>query len=211
MLSVHCENGEEHCQLLSSGHQNYSKSETAKKLEQRLKYGPTTCDQFRKTNPDGCRDCGQKCKSPITLGWPKPDVPTKALQKTVDQKGAGQSFFEEVEPHPDPVDPVKLFITLSVFIRNHIVINRKQADAVALWIVLTWLIDHVDVLPLLIINAPEKACGKTQLLELISRLAARPLPASNISTAALFRVIDRLQPTLLIDEADTFIRQNPDT
>ena len=202
----HCENGEEHCQLLSSGHQNYSKSETAKKLEQRLKYGPTTCNQFRKTNPDGCRDCVQKCKSPITLGWPKPDVPTKALKKNVDQKGSGQSFFEEVELHPDPVDPEILLVTISMIIQRHIVINAEQADGVALWIALTWLVDHVEVLPLLVINAPEKSCGKSQLLDLIALMSAKALPVSNISLAALFRTIDRWQPTILVDEADTFIR-----
>jgi len=36
----------------------------------------------------------------------------------------------------------------------------------------------------------------------------RPLAASNISPAALFRSIDTWQPTLLIDEVDTFMREN---
>ncbi len=39
-------------------------------------------------------------------------------------------------------------------------------------------------------------------------MSARPLPVSNSSTAALFRSIDLWKPTLLIDEADTFIRDN---
>jgi putative DNA primase/helicase len=39
----------------------------------------------------------------------------------------------------------------------------------------------------------------------LGKLAHRALMASNISSAALFRVIDEVQPTLLIDEADTFL------
>ena len=57
---------------------------------------------------------------------------------------------------------------------------------------------------------PEKRCGKSQLLFLIGRLVRRPLSASNISPAALFRSIELWRPTILIDEADTFIKDNED-
>ena len=87
---------------------------------------------------------------------------------------------------------------------------QEQADAAALWVALTWFIDVVEVAPLTIINAPEKACAKSLLLELMGRMSARPLPVSNLSTAALFRSVEMLRPTLLIDEADTFIRANDD-
>jgi hypothetical protein len=50
-------------------------------------------------------------------------------------------------------------------------------------------------------------------LGLLIRLVRRPLPASNVTPAVVFRVIDKYQPTLLIDyqpillidEADTFL------
>src|SRR6516225_2261104 len=38
----------------------------------------------------------------------------------------------------------------------------------------------------------------------------RPLLASNISPAALFRVIEAARPTMLIDEADTFAANSDD-
>ena len=59
-----------------------------------------------------------------------------------------------------------------------------------------------------IITAPEKRCGKSQFLFLLGRMVNRPFAASNITPAALFRSIDLWQPTLLIDEADTFIHEN---
>jgi putative DNA primase/helicase len=45
-------------------------------------------------------------------------------------------------------------------------------------------------------------CGKSSLLRWLARVTPRPLPASNISAAALFRVIEAAYPTLLIDELD---------
>jgi hypothetical protein len=46
------------------------------------------------------------------------------------------------------------------------------------------------------------------LLDVISCLVLRPLPAANVSTAAVFRVAEANRPTFLIDEADTFLAGN---
>ena len=116
--------------------------------------------------------------------------------------------FDEVEPHPGPIDPAQLLDEVSAIIRRFIVLDVHQATATALWVVLTHFIDVVEVAPLLIINAPEKSCGKTQLLTLMGRMAYRPLPASNASASALFRAVELWKPTILIDEADTFFGDN---
>lgn len=116
--------------------------------------------------------------------------------------------FDEVEPHPGPIDPTQLLDEVSATIRRFIVLDDHQADAAALWVVLTHFIDVVEVAPLLIVNAPEKSCGKTQLLTVMGRMVYRPLPASNASPSALFRAVELWKPTILIDEADTFFRDN---
>jgi hypothetical protein len=46
------------------------------------------------------------------------------------------------------------------------------------------------------------------LLTVLSELVNRPVVAANISSPAFFRVIEETQPTLLIDEADTFLQGN---
>ena len=73
---------------------------------------------------------------------------------------------------------------------------------------MTWFIDVIKVAPLAIITAPERECGKSILLEIFSRLVARPLSVANSSAAFLFRAIQAWVVTLLIDEADMFARQN---
>src|SRR5262249_13948351 len=78
----------------------------------------------------------------------------------------------------------------------------------ALWVVLTYLMDEVDVAAILGLTSPVKRCGKTLVMDMLTRLAHRPLATSNVSPAALFRVIDRYSPTLLCDEGETFLRDN---
>src|SRR5439155_9748838 len=60
------------------------------------------------------------------------------------------------------------------------------------------------------IGSPEKGCGKSTLLDVLSRLVPKPRGASGITAAALFRVIDAYCPTLLLDEADSYARDNED-
>lgn len=116
--------------------------------------------------------------------------------------------FVEYDSHPDPVSPAALFNELADIILRHIVLDKDQADAAALWVAHTYLTDMIDISPILIINAPEKACAKTLLQTLLGRMSYRPLPASNASLSALFRAVEVWRPTMLIDEADTFFRDN---
>ncbi|MDD2893400.1 MAG: DUF3631 domain-containing protein, partial [Halothiobacillaceae bacterium] len=118
------------------------------------------------------------------------------------------TMFKEVAPWPSPVDPHELLDDVLRTIQTFIVCEIQTAIAAALWIVFTYFIHVVDVAPLATITAPEKRCGKSQLLDLIGRLCFRALVASNISSAAVYRVIEAHSPTLLIDEADSFMKEN---
>lgn len=121
---------------------------------------------------------------------------------------AQQTPFTEPEPWHEPIEPAAVLSDVAATVRRFIVLEPKQADAAALWVAFTWFTDVAEVAPLAIINAPEKACGKSQLLTLFGRLVARPLAAANSTAAFLFRAVELWEPTVLIDEADTFIRDN---
>ena len=116
--------------------------------------------------------------------------------------------FVEVEPCEDPINLGMVLDEVVELVRRYVVLDLVQAHALALWIAMTWVINDVEVAPILIINAPEKACGKSQLLTLTGHMVARPLSAANSSPSFLFRAITVWRPTVLIDEADTFIREN---
>ncbi|MEO6823987.1 MAG: DUF3631 domain-containing protein [Nitrosospira sp.] len=114
--------------------------------------------------------------------------------------------FVDVEPWPEPIDPAKLLDEIVETIRRFIILDIEQAYAAALWVALTWFIDVVKIAPLLIINAPEKECGKSQLLTVLFKLSRRALPAANMRSATLFRISEKFHPSIMIDEADTFIK-----
>lgn len=118
--------------------------------------------------------------------------------------------FMEVEPWPEPVIGHTLLDELTSFVLRFVVCERHTAEAAALWIVFTWLIDAVTVAPIANITAPLPNCGKSTLLDLFEKLCRRPLKADHITAAALFRSIDAWNPTLLIDEVDTFLNANED-
>jgi putative DNA primase/helicase len=119
-------------------------------------------------------------------------------------------IFPSIDPWPDMVD-IKTVLDDLLLLLNKCVFLSSHADtAIALWIVFTWCIDSFDTAPILAVYSPEKRCGKTTLLSLISKLVYRPLTTANTTASSLFRSIERWNPTLLIDEADTFLKKSDD-
>jgi putative DNA primase/helicase len=81
------------------------------------------------------------------------------------------------------------------------------AEGLALWVLHTHAIAAADITPRLAILSPEKRCGKTTLLKVLGALVRRPLQTTNVTVAALFRTVEKYEPTLLVDEADTFLAE----
>ena len=130
---------------------------------------------------------------------------TAEREQSTDRKQGRALSLPEPEPWPDPVSGADLLDELSDNIRRHIIMSDYASDTVALWIPHTYLLDCFDISPRLAVTSPEKGCGKTTVLDLLSRLVWRPLPTANASAPAIFRVVEISKPTLLIDEADTFL------
>jgi Protein of unknown function (DUF3631) len=116
----------------------------------------------------------------------------------------------EPEPWPQTVDGAELLDELAAAIQRHVVLDLHEAAAVALWVLGVHAFDVWVIFPRLFITAPERRCGKTTLLDVLSRLVPRWLKASSITAAALFRTIEAACPTLLLDEADAYMRDNED-
>ena len=128
----------------------------------------------------------------------------------ISRKEARHLPFEIYEPYDKPVVLSELLDEVSRTIRIFVIVEKIQADTAALWILHTYLIDYFDTSPVLIANAPERACAKTLFQTVLAKLAARALMASNATASSLFRSIDLWQPTLFFDEADTFFKDNND-
>lgn len=110
---------------------------------------------------------------------------------------------------PDPVSGdvagAELLDEIRRVLGNYVWAEPEALDACTLWAAWTWVHDVFGVSPLLVVTSPSKRCGKTTLLACLRRLVRRPLATSNVTPAALFRVVEAQQPTLLVDEADSFL------
>ncbi len=132
------------------------------------------------------------------------------VKKARQENDATTIQFVEPEPWPQSVDGGVLLDTVRAFILRYVAITDAGAVAASLWVILSWLHPTlaIHISPILAVTSPQKRCGKTTLLRALSLLVRYSLPTSNVTVAALFRAVDKYQPTLLIDEADTFLHEN---
>lgn len=117
-------------------------------------------------------------------------------------------IFEPVAAHPEPVAIGDLLTEIEAVIKRHVVLSDAAATALAVWVLHTYVYEQRDTVAYVAIESPEKRCGKTTLLTVLGAMANKSLIASNVTVGALFRAIDMCRPTLLIDEADTFLAGN---
>ena len=114
----------------------------------------------------------------------------------------------EPAPWPQPVNGAALLDEVAASISRHVVLPTGGSVAVALWCVHTFLLDAFRHSPRLAISSSDPDCGKTTLLDIVALLIFRPLSTSGISSAAFYRTVERAHPSLLADEADSWLHEN---
>jgi hypothetical protein len=117
-------------------------------------------------------------------------MPTSPLQATCPQNGSS------------------LMHDLVAAVRRSVITSHESSLAIALWIIFTHVFKLFSSAPLLVATSPEPRCGKTSLLTLLARLCRASFAASNMTEAGIYRSIHQWSPTLIIDEADTFMLNN---
>lgn len=143
----------------------------------------------------------------ITLPMLDKAVKEAKAESDLDQMA---KIIDDIEPYSEPVDGNRLAGEIYQLVNSHIACDEAIAVTVTLWIFFTWCVDVSYIAPIAWINAPEKRCGKTQLATLMGRMSMNAISTTNITPAALFRCIDRYAPSLIIDEADSFMKDNED-
>ena len=118
--------------------------------------------------------------------------------------------FEDPEPWPEPVDGAALLDTLVARLEHYVSLPKGGAVAVAVWALYTWTFRAFPVSPYLMVTAPERESGKSRVTELLSWMVQRNKEVSDASAATIYRGVDRNAPTLLFDEAQTYLNRRPD-
>jgi hypothetical protein len=119
----------------------------------------------------------------------------------------------DAEGHPVPLaldglamsDLADVLDAVHGFNRRYVVMDDAQAIAMTLWVFHTYVIDAADYTPYIYVTSAERESGKSRLKETVELLVLNPIPTSNVSPAALFRLAspqDGPPATFLVDEID---------
>jgi hypothetical protein len=141
-------------------------------------------------------------------------IPVAALDKLVRQAkvrvedNSAELPHWKVKPWDELVEGAGLLADIERIFVRHVFLPTGASVALALWVLHAWTMDAGDISPFMVLISPTKRCGKTTVLIILSYLTPRAELASNISPSALFRYVEEIRPTLLIDEADSFVKDN---
>jgi hypothetical protein len=114
--------------------------------------------------------------------------------------------FPPIEPWATPVNGAEVLDEVCALVRRYMVLPAHGPEAVALWVLHTYLVDVADYTPYLLVTSPVRECGKSTLLDVLVHIAHRAQQTGGITAAALYRRINRHAPALLLDELDTRLR-----
>jgi putative DNA primase/helicase len=137
------------------------------------------------------------------------DDKVEAIRKKLEKEDDADALPHwQVEPWTEPVAAAEVLESIRKVFRRYIVMPKDADIGIALWVLHAWTMDAGEISPFLVLVSPTKRCGKTSLLILLYFLTPKSELASNITPSALFRYIEGNRPTLLIDEADSFLKDN---
>ena len=135
------------------------------------------------------------------------DTEVQKRRKSETEEADDASLVTEIVPWHEEVEISAVLHEALDLVCEYVHLHVDARVTVVLWALHTHLHDLVSVSPRLAIQSPEKGCGKSTLLEAVALLVLRPLVASSITSASVFRLIEAAKPTLLLDESDQLFRR----
>jgi putative DNA primase/helicase len=118
---------------------------------------------------------------------------------------------DSIEPWPEPVDLNVLLTETTAQVRRYVVIHDDAAVlAITLWIAFAWVHEIAVHSPILRITSGDADTGKTTLCGVLRYLTPRAYAAAEPTGPSLYRFVDQVHPTLIIDDADNLFLRKPD-
>lgn len=134
------------------------------------------------------------------------DEEVTKLRKKSEEEKSETILFPPIEPWMEEVSLSTLLDEMVSTLKKYIsFISEHEPRAIALWIVHTYCIKAAYISPILFITSAEMRSGKSTLLAILQKITFKCLAASSISPSVIYRVIPKCHPTLLCDEADTYL------
>jgi hypothetical protein len=150
-------------------------------------------------------NCGDQSPSVSS----QPTQNTELTQDITDYSPNHVGPVENLIAWPEAIDSDKFMHDIVTTLRRYVVFSDPDdAVLVGFWCLGTYFMQIWNLWPRLLIQAPEFQCGKSVLLGLVEALSLRGMIASQATSAGITRVISHYKPTLCLDEADTWVRQD---
>ena len=102
----------------------------------------------------------------------------------------------------------ELVADVETFITRYVVLPDAARLPLALWSIATHVFASFDCFPYLALLSPVKRSGKTRCLEVLELLCCHPRRITAPTEAALFRMIQNMKPTLLLDEMESLTQKD---
>ena len=116
-----------------------------------------------------------------------------------------------VEPWPEPIATGELLNEVQAQLARFVVIHDEaMAVAVVLWIAFAWVHEIAVHSPSLVFTGADADIGKTTACGVLKFLTPRAYAGAELTGPALYRFVDHVHPTLIIDDADRLLRRRAD-
>jgi hypothetical protein len=118
----------------------------------------------------------------------------------------------DYEPWSEQVDGNDLVNEIFTVIERIVHLTHEQTLATAYWVLHTYFIRQKGerqafrYSPVLLLTSPVYGCGKTVFQDLLAEMSNKSQKAANISMSSVFRLLHAKQPTLFLDEIDTYFQ-----
>jgi putative DNA primase/helicase len=117
----------------------------------------------------------------------------------------------EVSPWDEPVNTRELLNDLEKQFGRYIIIHDTMvAPIVPLWICFAWCHDIAAFSSILIFDGADAECAKTAASKMVALLTPRAFIIVEPTGPAYYRFVDRVRPTLVMDDADQLLPRRPD-
>jgi hypothetical protein len=114
------------------------------------------------------------------------------------------------EPWPEPIDTATILHETMAQFRRYVVVRIEGKVATTLWTLQAWVHNEIAThSPILAVTSVVPNSGKTTALGVLERMTPNAYSAVEMTGPNIYHIIDRLRPTLIIDEADRlFLRRH---
>lgn len=100
-----------------------------------------------------------------------------------------------------------LYDDIKAEVEKYCILKEGYSDVVTLWILGCYFISEISPFPRLVVTAPAKGCGKSQVLKVINALTNNSKLSANPTAAVLYRLKKDNHPIRLIDEVDQWLKK----